>query len=62
MSKVITTEMFIERAKKVHGNFYGYDRAVYRGQNEKIIITCPIHGDFETTPVRHWGGCKCAKC
>ncbi len=43
-------EKFIEESKKVHNNFYNYDKVDYRGKDVKVIITCPIHGDFEQTP------------
>lgn len=47
MSKIITTEIFIENSKKIHGNLYNYDKTIYTGSRNKVIITCKIHGDFE---------------
>jgi hypothetical protein len=39
---------FIERANKIHHRYnYSYEKTIYRGMNEKIAVTCPIHGDFE---------------
>ena len=58
-----TTEEFIERAKIVHGNKYTYEKTVYINNRTKIIITCPVHGDFEIIPdnfIRRKDGCK--KC
>lgn len=60
--KTLSTEQFILKARKVHGDFFNYDHVKYRGCHEKITITCPFHGDFETTPVLHLKGCRCPKC
>lgn len=57
-----TTEEFIEDARKVHGDYYDYSKSVYMGIEKPIIITCPKHGDFETTPHEHLRGGNCAKC
>ena len=42
-----TTEEFIELARQVHGDKYDYSKTVYVNKRSKVIITCPIHGDFE---------------
>jgi hypothetical protein len=57
-----TTESFISRASEVHNNFYDYSRLVYVKSSEKIIITCPVHGDFEQRAENHLQGTKCSKC
>ena len=41
-----TTEQYIEDAKKVWGDKYGYEHIVYQGSNFPVTPTCPIHGDF----------------
>ena len=60
----LTQEDFLNRAIEIHGNFYNYDKVVYDGIDRKVIITCPIHGDFEQTPNTHIGikKTKCPKC
>lgn len=58
----VTTERFIERAKKVHGDFYNYDKTVFEKSTKKVTITCPIHGDFEQAPHLHLRGEGCPKC
>ncbi|HTA26500.1 MAG TPA: DUF723 domain-containing protein [Bacteroidia bacterium] len=59
----LTTEEFIGKAKKEHGdNRYNYDKVHYIDQRTKVTITCPIHGDFEQTPVKHLMGRGCTKC
>ena len=55
-------ERFIIKAKDIHGDKFSYDKMEYHGQNEPCIITCKIHGDFETKPRYHLsyvnGGCQ----
>lgn len=58
----LTTEDFIEKAREVHGDRYGYDRSVYTSTMKKIIITCPKHGDFRQTPDSHLHGAGCINC
>ena len=59
---VSNTKAFIEKAKVVHNNKYSYGNSDYSGAKEKIIITCPIHGDFLQTPNDHLNGCGCRQC
>lgn len=56
------TEEFIKKAKYVHNNFFTYDKCKYVNSNSKIIVTCPIHGDFEVKANNHLNGCNCQKC
>jgi Zn finger protein HypA/HybF involved in hydrogenase expression len=35
---------------------------IYVNAKKKVIITCPIHGDFEQTPNAHMNGQGCPKC
>ena len=62
MSKKVTTEIFIECAKKIHSNKYDYSKTKYTKAREKVIITCPKHGDFLQTPNSHLNGNGCPKC
>ena len=41
---------FIEKAISKFGDKFKYDKVDYINSSTKIIITCPIHGDFKTTP------------
>ena len=54
--------VFLERATKIHNSFYTYGKIAYTGARSKVIITCPIHGDFEQTPHSHMNGSGCRKC
>lgn len=53
---------FIERCTKIHNGFYNYDKTNYVGQHEKVIIICPIHGDFEQEASLHLKGMGCRQC
>lgn len=52
---------FIEKASRVHNNFYDYSLVDYINTDTKVKIICPIHGVFEQTPRIHLykkGGCN----
>ncbi|WP_421324948.1 hypothetical protein [Aeromonas veronii] len=59
---MITTDEFISKCKLIHGDKYIYDKTVYTGENNKIVIICPEHGEFEMRASAHAGkqkqGCK----
>lgn len=57
-----TTEQFITDAKSVHGDKYDYSKVKYTGAHNKVVITCPKHGDFEQEPNVHLKGFGCPKC
>lgn len=62
MSKRKTTEEFIKEATEVHSDRYLYDKSLYKNAHAKLIITCPIHGDFEQAPHEHLKGQGCPRC
>ena len=62
MSKKLTTEEFIEKAKKIHGNKYDYSLVVYKNNSTKVKIICPEHGIFEQRPSSHLEKRGCSKC
>lgn len=62
MSKKLTTQEFIIRAKEIHGNKYDYSETVYKNQKTKIKIICLIHGEFEQFPNNHLVGKGCFGC
>lgn len=62
MSKKLTTEEFIEKAKKIHGDKYDYSKIDYKNTKTKITIICPIHGEFHQLPSNHLHGGGCPKC
>jgi hypothetical protein len=62
MGKALTTEEFIKKANEVHFNKYNYDKTEYKHSLSRVIITCPIHGDFTQLPARHLFGEGCPEC
>lgn len=62
MSKKLTRVEFINNSIKIHGCKYNYSKSEYTGNKQKIIIECPIHGNFLQTPNDHMMGRGCAKC
>lgn len=62
MPNKLTQDEFIKRARDVHGDKYSYDKVVYTGALKKVIITCPVHGDFTIRPSEHLKGRGCNKC
>lgn len=64
MPKKLSQEEFIERCKKKHNGYYNYDKTVYTGMrnDDYIIVTCPIHGDFKQLAAGHIRGKGCKDC
>lgn len=62
MTKRLTTEEFVAKATKVHSGKFSYDKAVYETKKSKVVVTCPIHGDYVVTAVVHLLGFDCKKC
>ena len=58
----LTTDEFIIRAKKVHGNKYNYFLTKYISIHKKVKIICPIHGEFEQEANSHLYGSGCPRC
>ena len=44
---MITQEEFINRCKNIHGDKYDYSKSIFISYNDKVTITCKIHGDFK---------------
>lgn len=62
MSRRLTKDEFITRARAVHGTKYDYSKTEYTKNRAKVIITCPVHGDFEQSAANHLNGVGCARC
>lgn len=48
-----TKENFIEKANKIHNEYYNYSLVNYKGANQKIKIICHKHGIFKQHPKDH---------
>lgn len=44
---------FLTKAKEKFGDKYDYSQVRYTDSQEKVIITCPVHGEYSQTPVAH---------
>lgn len=63
MGKRITTEDFIERSKKIHGDRYDYSLANYVNAKTKTTIICRTHGPWDVIPYSHYhSGSGCPLC
>ena len=56
------TEIFIAKAKKIHGERYNYSKVNYINAKTKIIILCKEHGEFQQSPTNHLSSYNCQKC
>ena len=62
MGNKITTEVFINRARNVHGDKYDYSKVEYVGYKKKVCIICPEHGEFWQRADVHLSGIGCPMC
>jgi ssDNA-binding Zn-finger/Zn-ribbon topoisomerase 1 len=60
--KQLPQSAFIEKAKAKHGEKYDYSKVAYLGKKNNVVITCPLHGDFEQEPRNHINGAGCPRC
>lgn len=51
-----TTASFIEKAKRVHGDFYDYSKVDYVDEHTKVCIIDPEYGEFWQQPCSHLNG------
>lgn len=58
----LTTQSFIEKAKKIHGDKYDYSQSIYLGNKSKVEIICAKHGIFKQIATRHLTGDGCPSC
>lgn len=62
LSAIDKTEYYVNKAKYIHNGFYSYEKTMYTSGNSKLIIKCPIHGEFEQIATSHIIGHGCVKC
>ena len=55
-------EIWIEKAKKIHNDKYDYSKVILNHSEDKIIIICPEHGEFEQLACNHLQGRGCKLC
>lgn len=52
----LTLQEFVERARSIHHDKYDYSKVNYKNNHTKVVIACPVHGDFEMLPSNHTHG------
>ena len=65
LSKVTLEErknLFLIRAREVHGETYNYEKIKYVTSLKKVEIICAKHGEFLQSPNSHVKGTGCPKC
>lgn len=62
VSRFKKDEQWIDGFKKVHGEFYIYEKAVFKNRNTPIEIICPLHKAFWLSPASHMKGFGCLLC
>jgi hypothetical protein len=62
IKKTNTPQLFIAKSILIHGNKYNYDKTIYTGVNNLLIINCSIHGNFEQSANSHLKGRGCRVC
>ena len=64
MPRKLTTEEFIKKAKKIHGDKYDYSKVEYKNKSAKICIICREegHGEFFQRAGDHISGSGCPIC
>lgn len=61
--KKYTLKDIIKKSKLIHGDKYDYSKANFVNVKTKMVVICPIHGEFEITPDNHINGKSgCPKC
>lgn len=60
--KSLTTEEFNQKVFDIHKGKYGTDKVIFKNLTTKVILTCPIHGDFEVYPHNILNGQGCYWC
>lgn len=61
-SKLMGLDVFLEKARLVHGERYDYSNTTYEKTHSNITICCSIHGTFLQSPSNHLRGQGCPHC
>ncbi len=61
-TRKISNQEFINRAREIHGDKYGYNLMQRTNMHTLITIVCKKHGNISISPWSHLGGTGCPKC
>lgn len=62
LSKTKTFEDFVNKAQRVHRDFYEYPTQEYSNRKTVVTIVCPYHGEFKKKAQKHLAGQGCFEC
>ncbi len=62
MSTLYTAQYFKDRSSVIHKGFYNYSKVEYINNKTKVIIICPVHGEFKQRVDNHLRGKGCLQC
>ena len=48
-TRKLSTSEVVRRIEEVHKNLYDLSQVDYRGFRSKLLLSCPLHGDFQKT-------------
>lgn len=57
----LTQEEYVVKCKSIHKCYYNYSKTIFDGVKSKVIIICPVHGEFSQTAEKHFYH-GCTKC
>lgn len=61
--RLTTLQTFLTQANEIHKGKYDYSKVEWKNTYTKIIIICPLHGEFTQIPQNHIRlKCGCRKC
>lgn len=58
----LTLDQFKLKSNYIHNNKFNYEKVIYKNNKTSVIITCPVHGDFNQTPGDHLANKGCSAC
>lgn len=58
----VSTQDWIKKAQKTHGERYDYSETEYKGANANLDIICRTHGPFPQISSHHERGSNCPEC
>lgn len=58
----LSLKEFIDKCNSVHSYKYDYSKTNYTYSNERVIIICKYHGEFEQFASSHISGIGCPRC
>jgi hypothetical protein len=60
--RTFSLEQHLVNVKEVHGDKYSYDKVEFHSGSQKVVVVCPVHGDFNISFNLHRSGVGCREC